>query len=34
MGNIGEGEWEVQASGYGMNRCGDQRHSTENIVMV
>lgn len=30
MSNIGEGEWEVQASRYGLNGDGDERHSMGN----
>ena len=29
---MGEGEWEVQASSYGLNESGDERHSIGSIV--
>ena len=32
MGNMGEGEWEVQSSTYGVSNHGDKRHSMGNIV--
>ena len=28
----GEGEWEVQASSYGMNKSRDERHNIENVI--
>lgn len=35
--NIGEGEWEVQASRYGLNGAGDERYSmgnTPNVIVT
>ena len=32
MDKTGEGEWEVQASSYGMNKSGDERYSIGNTV--
>ena len=29
---MGEGEWEIQTFGYGMNKSRDERHSIGNIV--
>ena len=29
---MGEGEWEIQASSYGMNKSREERYSIGNIV--
>ena len=31
-GKMGEGEREIQASGYGTNKFGNKRHSIGNVV--
>ena len=32
MGKMNEGEWEIQAFRYGMNRSGNKRYSVGNII--